>query len=401
MKTQINGHFTCDNCYAVYIGNAAGVTQKILPSDASNGIVNGSAGEIFEGENITFDADPTSDWFYLIAWSDDTSYQGLIGSFTGGRVVNTGNPKWEVLPTKKNAGVGKETHPSANEINNFIASAQPSDWKKPHVGPTNANTNQIYGGSTKVNNVPLDANWIWYNSGKDTSKTAPFNGFNHDEFLIFRIPCEEFTQPTPIPNPAPMPPSSDDCNCGSQSVIVNCGTNTHPPAPVTHECECGTCVYEVRVQRMRYIEGKAGGLFEGAAELSFTFHVNGNAYNYPTANGSYIKLLKRKGEYSKAWLGINTRVGIVQVPCKGGIEVDIMTEMTENPMNEKGIPAILEGGRPWGCSDPTTLKFECERKPNPIYQRVKLEHGGNRTENLVMEVEYYFSKITPDSCCSC
>src|SRR5690606_11487807 len=43
-------------------------------------------------------------------------------------------------------------------------------------------------------NIPFDAEWIWHDSGKAPADLpggynipAPFEGFDHDEFLIFRI----------------------------------------------------------------------------------------------------------------------------------------------------------------------------------------------------------------------
>lgn len=33
-----------------------------------------------------------------------------------------------------------------------------------------------------------NANWTWYDSGRDPRPDAPYQGFNHDEYLIFRLP---------------------------------------------------------------------------------------------------------------------------------------------------------------------------------------------------------------------
>lgn len=189
---NITGHFSCDNCYAVYLGNENGVTQKILPAGPNAwGVVNSEAKQIFNGEDVQFDAKP-SDWFYLIAWSDDSVAQGMIGTFQGDSVLNTGDPGWQVLPTGKNANEAAASHPDMDTINAFIQQAQPGDWKTPVNGPDNAHSNLIYNSTVKVNNVPDDALWMWHDSGKDTSvgKLIPFKGFNHDEFLIFRFPLE-------------------------------------------------------------------------------------------------------------------------------------------------------------------------------------------------------------------
>jgi len=96
---------------------------------------------------------------------------------------------------------------------------------------------------------------------------------------------------------------------------------------------------------------------------------------------------------------LNIRVGIVEVPCKGERSFDLMTEMVENPQKEKGVAAFLEGGRPWGASEVASPVLRCGMKPGPVLQTVQLELGGNRTEDLEVEVEYRFSQVTACSCC--
>lgn len=191
----ITGRFTCDNCYAVYLGTANGVTQKIYPSGTDLGIVNSSSLQIADGESVTFNANP-NDWFYIIAWSDVAQFQGLLGSFKETVVLNTGDPGWKVLPTKQTLPTVTNV-PTLADINSHIAAAAPSDWKDPFVGPHYTNSATIYG-STFLTQTFMDdlaaigasPKWVWYDSGNDTSgdPIVPFVGFNHDEFLIFRFP---------------------------------------------------------------------------------------------------------------------------------------------------------------------------------------------------------------------
>lgn len=380
----ITGHFTCDNSYSIWEGDANKVITKRLEA------TNTQANQILYGEDLPpMDLVPEC-YLYICAWSDDATYQGFIGSFTGAVTIHSGDPRWRVLPTGKNKG--DLQFPDISEINLAIASAQPSDWKVPFVGAQNGGPPWNF----TVQGIPSGARWMWYDSGKDTQPKypqapyVPFDGFNHDEFLIFRIPCKNFEEP-------PMETKDEKCCV----VVQCCQSHGSPPTPVViHEkpCCCGSCVFEVRLQRLHYVSGSPGFL-DGWAELSFTVHVDGNMCNFPTGNGSYIRIGKTKGKYWKGWMPINIRVGIVEVPCKGERSFDLMTEMVENPQKEKGVAAFLEGGRPWGASEVASPVLRCGMKPGPVLQTVQLELGGNRTEDLEVEVEYRFSQVTACSCC--
>lgn len=187
-------------------------------------------------------------------------------------------------------------------------------------------------------------------------------------------------------------------------VVVCCGNQPPlpPSPPVTpqqpKQAECGSCVFEVRLQRLHYVSGSPGG-GDRWAELSFTSHVDGNMCNYPSGNGSYIRIGKTGGNYWSGWMPINIRVGVVEVPCKCERQFDLMTEMVENPQKEKGFAALLEGGRPWGASEPATITLKCGAKPAPVAQQVQLQLGGNRTEDMKVNVEYRFSQISACTCC--
>lgn len=267
MPTTIKGNFTCDNSYAIYKGTMEGVTE--LFQEATNL----TAGEIFSAEYVEFEVEK-EDVIYLIAWSDDSTFQGLIGSFSGTETVHTGDSRWEVLGTGSNKG--NNVFPTPSEINGFISASEPGDWVVPFQGSENKADGIPY--FRTVNNIPEEARWIWHDSGKDrrakypSASAVPFRGYNHDEFLIFRLPvlelAPELDEKHCEPEPAP-------CH---QNVIVNCCPQDDDtpvtPAPAPEKC-CGTCMFEVRFQRWRYISGKPGFL-DGAAELSFVFH----SYNF-------------------------------------------------------------------------------------------------------------------------
>lgn len=149
---------------------------------------------------------------------------------------------------------------------------------------------------------------------------------------------------------------------------------------------------------MRYRSGSPGWA-DKWAELAFTTHVDGNMSNFPTSHGSFIRLGKRAGHYWPGWMPINHRAGLVEVACECPRTIDIMTEMSEQPVKDSGLAAILEGGCPWGASDVTPVVLRCGVKPGSITQEVELQFGGNRTEDLKMEVEYRFSQVTACTCC--
>lgn len=183
---NITGHFTCDNSYSIWLGD---VNQVFPPCRLH--ATNTQASDIRTGEDLVPPIQPsTGSYLYICAWSDDNIFQGLIGSFTGDITIHTGDPRWQVLPTKNNHGDNE--FPTINEINSAIASAQPSDWKNPAVGASNGGPPW----DVVISGITTAAKWMWYDSGRDTQPQypsyVPFSGFNHDEFLIFRIPCEVF-----------------------------------------------------------------------------------------------------------------------------------------------------------------------------------------------------------------
>lgn len=393
MMTKIKGNFTCDNSYAVYTGDEEKVSNLILQAS------NTATGQIVKSESIELDISAAS-YIYLVCWSgDNRQYQGLIASFSGSQTINTGNPAWKVLAS--NNAKATNIFPSIREINDAISKSSESDWQVPFKGPKNTQAAMPFG--VQVENIPEDANWVWYDSGKDNGTKypqapyVPFSKFNHDEVLIFKIPAAKLV-PELRQNIAQ---NRNDRNCcPPQPIVVNCCGNddetpTVPPVVVQEKC-CGTCVFEVRFQRWRYVSGSPGFL-DGQAELKFTNHFNGNMYNYPATNGSWVALNKRKGRYPKGWRAANVRIGIVEVPCHGKRGVDLMTELTEVAKKEKGLS--LEGGEPYGTSEVDTVYFECGLKPRYTRQKVKLEHGGNKSEDLEIEIEYRFSEVTSCSCC--
>ncbi len=237
---QITGHFTCDNSYSIWVGNATHVID--LKLNATNSL----ASEIRHGEDLPpFDAVPEC-YLYVVAWSDDKDYQGWIGSFTGAITIHSEDPRWSVLPT----GIDKDNNqfPTMTEINNAMASASPGDWKHTTVGAANGGPPWNFG----ITGIPSDAHWIWYDSGNDNRAiypqspyvpfTVPHQGFNHDEFLIFRIPCQEFFGDCACYNTTTLPPFNGSVSCDQTCTLVSSGTvgTCWRPAECPEGCDCLT-----------------------------------------------------------------------------------------------------------------------------------------------------------------
>lgn len=188
----------------------------------------------------------------------------------------------------------------------------------------------------------------------------------------------------------PPPVINVDC-CG-------CHEEQEPqPEPVKgHDTCCCSCVFEIRLQRWRFRSGSAGR-GDRNAELKFVSHVDGNMHHYPSPNGSFAFLGKRGGNYWQGWQAANARVAVVEVPCKGSRQVDLMTEMIEGASFQIA-GGTTEGETPWGVSEPSVMTLSCDGKPQPVLATVQLESNGNTTENLKVEVEYRASRVTGCGC---
>lgn len=186
-RRPLTGHFTCDNSYQVWIGTEETVETLLLQA------TNIKTVNILQGENLP-PCDPRPGlYLYITAWSDDSIFQGLIGAFVGEETILSGDPRWRVLPSYRNKG--NRQWPTQREINMVISAFRPQDWQVPAVGASNGGPPWNF----KILGIPDDAHWMWYDSNKDplpkypTPPYVPFgSGFNHDEFLIFRIPYQDF-----------------------------------------------------------------------------------------------------------------------------------------------------------------------------------------------------------------
>jgi len=183
---NFNVTMTADNAYAIYWGDAVSATALI------GNATNLTAGAIWSTESYALPV-PDISYIYIAAWSDDSVKQGLLADFTnitlGGQVLS-GDPIWEVTATGINLGNTDPPPTLANlttAILNANAGSNPSlGWVPNTPSPLTNAAGGIHGGA--IVGIDGAARWMWYNSGLDSNPSAPFSGFNHNEYLIFRIP---------------------------------------------------------------------------------------------------------------------------------------------------------------------------------------------------------------------
>lgn len=190
-------YLTVDNQFDVYFGTPT----------ATNFFAGGGTNWPTEYSFTALGRLPT-DYLYVATASDHSVLQGFIGTFTNAttsQTISTGNAVWEVFP----AGAYSATNPywpnpwpaslmpTQTQVDTAIAYATANGlWVAPttNAGYDNDPSTPIapysfQWGSTYPN-IQTSANWIWYDSGKDTgiyTSPSPLHGFNHDEFLVFRV----------------------------------------------------------------------------------------------------------------------------------------------------------------------------------------------------------------------
>ena len=156
------------------------------------------------------------DYVYFVCWSDHAVRNSFIAELTSSETtVVTGDKRWEVYPT----GVKKSLsdRPARQEVLKFIELANCKNlWKAPFVGQQNDGSDNPF---PQVGNINSNAHFIWYDSGNDLRNKypafphVPFAGFNHDEFLIFRLPVN-----------ALFPKSCSRCKCEDCECCGPCDT---------------------------------------------------------------------------------------------------------------------------------------------------------------------------------
>ena len=203
---------TVDNEYDVYFGD-----QFLTTPTYAGGDTNWMDTETWSVLGVN----PT-DFLYVATASDQNVAQGFIGVFTNLTTANTfvtsddtGTP-WEVFPAGEYlaalnaidssipATVWPSTtgQPTMSQVQTAVNYATVNNlWVTPTSAPgyDNGSSPLPWGGRP---GIPANAEWIWYDTGLDspTSYPAPFEGFNHAEFLVFRVPG--VPESSKVPEPA-------------------------------------------------------------------------------------------------------------------------------------------------------------------------------------------------------
>ena len=181
---------TADNQYGLYTGTHSQALNYVGGEFAL------SASQIWSPETYSMTL-PSTHYIYISSWSDHATYQGLMAQFDNGTgLILSGDPQWEVTATGVTRVNGAPEVPLADlsdEIAFANAGSNPSGgWGAVYAGYYN-NTSSLWGTAIGGGMSP-SASWVWYDSGMHTNPNAPFIGFDHDEYLIFRIPINS----TPI-----------------------------------------------------------------------------------------------------------------------------------------------------------------------------------------------------------
>jgi len=236
---------TVDNAYGFGFGDANGITTYF------GGIRNVTAGEIFNGPPVLFTGPSTppytnpgvgpelyqlnlpslSDYAYLVAWSDESTFQGALAGFqlpNGPLLSGTGT--WQVFATgrDRDSNIEGDTLTAADVatlINPQILLANANaggpgtsiGWvdefgmlpnNTPGLGALalgDFNTPPGFQGIWTVQGISSASRWMWYNEDPASISNpfvyGPEGPDGHKEFLIFRTQIGQVLEGQ-VPEPA-------------------------------------------------------------------------------------------------------------------------------------------------------------------------------------------------------
>lgn len=178
---------TVDNSYALYYGTETQATHYV-----------GSDGNWQNTESYTFDL-PADNFIYVVTQSDLAVAQGFLAQFTN--LTNNDrfyshDSQWQVTATGRYGfapytGSAGDFAELTSQLLVANAGTNPSNgWVATTAG--NANGASPWGLRPEID---ASAYWSWYNSNGSVNPTN--GGFNHDEYLIFRISVDAQEVPEP------------------------------------------------------------------------------------------------------------------------------------------------------------------------------------------------------------
>ncbi|HEV2841504.1 MAG TPA: hypothetical protein VGW39_09285 [Chthoniobacterales bacterium] len=214
--------FTADNAYQLWYGTATSVANPPI----SPAVVNTLAAEIGScglpgPESYQNISNADGGYIYIVAWSDESTTQGVLGQFVAGTSTTyTGIGGWEVYATGMPISPVTATPPTLAEVNTQIALANANGgdpdissvgWvtQAPHPIPpapggkigllASGETNALNSGNFGIvcqTYINPGARWMWYNRNNDGSGN-PFGPPKPlGEYLIFRLPVSQIVNPT-------------------------------------------------------------------------------------------------------------------------------------------------------------------------------------------------------------
>mgnify|MGYP000145873617 CR=1 FL=1 len=176
---------TCDNQFDIYFGGST-----------STSFVAGGGASWPTTYNYTALNRPGSDYVYVTTASDHSVAQGLIADFTNttlGLTTSTGAAVWEVFPAGRYLSQLGFTNPWPANLQPTQAQTDAAIAYAENNGlwiPTSTNPSNNLNGVTPWgfrSGISAGARWIWHRAPNGPADPLR-GGFNHEEFLVFRIP---------------------------------------------------------------------------------------------------------------------------------------------------------------------------------------------------------------------
>ena len=187
---NISVNMTVDNAFALFTGTQTTATAfHVYDTDWPT--------------TATFNFNlAANEYIYVVTASDLSVAQGFLGQFTNNDLNYTfysQDPQWQVMAT----GLGPNAPVSGSladlallsqEIVDANSGGNPSlGWVGTTPGPLNGS-----GPWGLRPGIGAAARWVWYSSNGDPDPTTP--GFNHQEWLVFRIAVNA----SPVPEPGSL-----------------------------------------------------------------------------------------------------------------------------------------------------------------------------------------------------
>ncbi len=172
-----SGRVWVDDRTNVYIGNCKELTSRRAIASQTHP----------DTKSFRFEAE-CCDYLYFVCWSNHSGRNAFLAEVNdpgSGNMVVSGSSDWEVFATGKTTALSSA--PTLAEINDELKRACSLGWSKLTVGNQNTTDSDNY--IPQQSSISSTAHYVWYNS-TGAAHPHPFSGFNHDEFLIIRLPLK-------------------------------------------------------------------------------------------------------------------------------------------------------------------------------------------------------------------